>query len=72
MLEENLTTKYENHGSPTVSVQINGVSISNALVDLGTTINVITKETMDILRLINLGQTPTIQELTIGLDYHTK
>ena len=38
-----LVAKYSELGSLVVKVQINGISLSNTLIDLGETINVMTK-----------------------------
>ena len=43
-----------------VKVQINGISVSNTLIDLGAAINVMTKQTMDILGITHLRKTSTI------------
>jgi hypothetical protein len=55
--------KYEDPGSPIVKIHINNVAITNTLIDLGATINVMTKYTMDKLQLSNLRNTPTILQL---------
>ena len=55
--------KYGDLGNPIVKVQINLVSISNRLVDLGVVINIMTIETLKLLGLKNLRPTPTILEL---------
>jgi hypothetical protein len=44
-----LAAKYSNPGSPVVNVQINNTLISNTLVDLGVSINVMTHKTMQAL-----------------------
>ena len=49
--------------NPVVSVQIGNVLVSNVLIDLGAAINVMTKQTMDQLRLSYLHPTPTVLEL---------
>ena len=46
--------KYGDPGNPTVTVQIDLVSISNTLVDLGVVINIMTIETLKLLGLKNL------------------
>lgn len=55
--------KYRDLGNPMVTVQIDLVSISNTLVDLGAAINIMTSETLKLLGLKNLQPTPTILEL---------
>lgn len=55
--------KYEDLGNPTIIVQIDLVSNSNTLVDLGVAINIMTGETLKLLGLKNLQPTPTILEL---------
>ena len=54
MMGNTLAAKYSNPGSLIVNVQINGISLSNTLIDLGTAINVLTKQTMDRLGITNL------------------
>ena len=63
MMGNTLPAKYSNPGSPIVRVKINGISLSNTLIDLGATINVMTKQTMDRLGITNLRQTYTILQL---------
>ena len=58
-----MTVKYGDRENSILTVHINGVEISNVLVDLGAAINVITIETMHALGLHNLKYTPTILEL---------
>ena len=55
--------KYIDTGNPTVTVCIGKIQISNVWVDLGTSINVMTIETLKQLRLSNLRPTPTILEM---------
>ena len=55
--------KYSNLGSPTVNLIINGKPIKNSLIDLGASINVITKDTMKKLNIKGLRATPTILQL---------
>lgn len=55
-----MPVKYGDSGNPILTIKINGVEISNVLVDLGATINVITTETMHELGLHNLKFTPTV------------
>jgi len=46
--------KYVEPGSPIVKTHINGVEIPNTLIDLGATINIMNKQTMEQLKLRNL------------------
>jgi hypothetical protein len=55
--------KYVDPGSPIVKIHINNIAIANTLIDLGATINVMTKDTMNKLQLSNLRNTPTILQL---------
>jgi hypothetical protein len=50
-------------GNPVVTSFINKTPIANTLIDLGATINVMTLETLNQLRLHNLLPTPTVFEL---------
>jgi hypothetical protein len=59
-----LTAKYSDPGSPVINVQINNTLISNTLIDLGATINIMTHETMQALGLTGLRGTPTVLQLT--------
>jgi hypothetical protein len=52
--------KYSDPGIPVVDVQINKTCISNTLIYLGVSINVIMKETMNTLGLFHLIQTPMV------------
>jgi hypothetical protein len=60
MLGKVCISKYTDLGIPIVSVQINQMYIPNNLIDLGTSINVMTKETMEKHGLLNLIQTPNV------------
>eukprot|EP00253_Pinus_taeda_P007925 PITA_07925 len=55
--------KYEDPGNPTVTVQINGCSFPNALVDLGAAINIITTTTCQKFGITSLDLTTTLLEL---------
>eukprot|EP00253_Pinus_taeda_P036486 PITA_36486 len=55
--------KYEDPGNPIVTVQINGRSFPNALVDLGETINILTIETCKVPGITALEPTTTLLEL---------
>ena len=63
MMGNTLVAKYPDLGSHVVKVQINGVSLPNTLIDLGASINVMTKSTMEGLGLTNLWQTTTVLQL---------
>ena len=54
MTGNTLVAKYSYLGSPVVKVQINDISLPNTLIDLGASINVMTKLTMEGLGLTNL------------------
>lgn len=54
--------KYEDPGNPIVTVQINGCSFPNLLVDLGASINILTK-TCQKLGITSLDPTMTLLEL---------
>ena len=58
--EKTPLVKYGDPGNPTVIVQIDLVSISNTLLDLGVAINLMTSETLKPIGLKNLRPTPTI------------
>ena len=55
--------KYEDPGNPIVTVQINGQSFPNALVDLGEAINILTTTTCQKLGITSLEPTTTLLEL---------
>jgi len=55
--------KYEDLGNPIITVQINGCSFPNALVDLGVVINVLTTTTCQNLGITSLDPTTTLLEL---------
>ena len=55
--------KYEDPVNPIVTVQINGCSFPNALVDLGAAINIITTTTCQKLGITSLDPTTTLLEL---------
>ena len=56
--------KYVNASNPTVTVCIGKIQISNVLVNLGASINVMRIETLKKLGLTNLSPTPAILETT--------
>lgn len=55
--------KYVDPGSPIVKIHINWVEIPNTLIDLGAAINIMSRQTMDQLKLPNLLFTPTLLQL---------
>jgi len=63
MLGKLVTPKYSDPGSLVVDVSINGQSIKNALIDLGATINVMTKDTMKNLKIEGLRDPLAIMQL---------
>jgi len=60
MMGKPIAQKYLNPGSPIVKIHINGIKIPNTLIDLGVAINIMTKQTMDQLKLPNIQYTPTL------------
>jgi len=52
--------KYVDPGSPIVKTHINGIEIPNTLIDLGAPINIMSRQTMEQLKLPNLLFTPTL------------
>jgi len=63
MMGKTTIQKYLDLGSPIVKIHINGIEIPNTLIDLGSTINIMSKYVMDSLRLPNLQYTPTLLQL---------
>ena len=64
MLGKVIFPKYLDLGSPVLDVHIDGVIVPNTLIDLGATINIITKETMLKLNLQGtLRKTTTVLQL---------
>jgi len=55
--------KYVDPGSPVVKTHMNGVEIPNTYIDLGAEINIMSKQTMEQLKLPNLLYTPTLLQL---------
>jgi hypothetical protein len=55
--------KYADPGNPIVTVQIEGCSFPNTLVDLGATINILTIETCNILGFTSFEPTPIMLQL---------
>jgi hypothetical protein len=58
-----MPSKYNDPGNPVVTIEINGVSFPNTLIDLGATINVMSVDTMKMLQLNHLRPTQTLLEL---------
>ncbi|XP_059075395.1 uncharacterized protein LOC131875325 [Cryptomeria japonica] len=63
MLGKLCVPKYFDTGSPVVGIFINGVQVHNALIDLGATINVMTKDVMQKLNITTLRSTPIVLQL---------
>lgn len=64
MLGQEICPKYLDPGSPVVDVHINGTMIPHTLIDLGASINVMTKDTMLKLNLQgSLRKTTTVLQL---------
>ena len=63
MLDNPRIPKYADLGSPVVTLTIQGIRVHNILIDLGESINVMTKEVTYKLNIIGLRQTPTILQL---------
>jgi len=55
--------KYVDPSSPIVKTHINGMEIRNTLIDLGAAINIMSRQTMEQLKLPNLLFTPTLLQL---------
>lgn len=60
MLGKVVTPKYLDPGSLVVNLIINGQVVKNALVDLGPTINVMSKDTMNRLCMEGLRENPIV------------
>eukprot|EP00253_Pinus_taeda_P012743 PITA_12743 len=63
LLGKQAPIKYEGPGNPVVTIQIQGYTFPNTLVDLGAAINIMTTETYRVLGIINLEPTSTLSEL---------
>ena len=63
LLGKETPVKYEDPRNPISTVQINGHSFPNALVDLGATINILTTTTCNILGITALEPTTTLLKL---------
>jgi len=59
----NAPIKYEDQGNPIVTVQINGQTFPNSLVNLGATINILTTATCQKLCITSVEPTSTLLEL---------
>jgi hypothetical protein len=55
--------KYNDPRNPVVTIEINGISLPNTLIDLGATINVMPFDTMQKLQINQLRPTQTMIEL---------
>jgi len=55
--------KYVDLGIPIVKTHINGIEIPNTLIDLGASINIMSRQTTEQLKLPNLLFTPTLLQL---------
>ena len=60
MLETLKVPKYSDPRSLVVTLTIQGVQVQNVLIDLGASINVMTKEVMAKLHIIGLRETPIV------------
>ena len=63
MMGKTTIQKYLDPISSIVKTHINGIEIPNTLIDLGATINIMSKQTMNQLKLSNLQYTPTLLQL---------
>lgn len=63
MSTQPLLIKYHDPGNPTVTIYINDQPMANALIDLGASINLMTKDLFIALGLQGLRHTPTMLEL---------
>ena len=67
MLDNLKIPKYSNHRSPVVTLAIQGIQVQNVLVDLGASINVMTKEVIYKLHIIGLREMPIVLQLADSL-----
>ena len=63
MMGKTTVQKYLYLKSSIVKTHINGIEIPNILINLGATINIMSKQTMNQLKLPNLQYTPTLLQL---------
>lgn len=63
MLGKVIMPKYLNLGSLVVAIIINGVTVQNALIDLGLSINVMIKDIMQHMNLTNIRPTHIVLQL---------
>ena len=63
MLERLTIPKYSDPRSLVDIVTIHGIQVQNSLVDLGESIDIMTKEVLSWLHIISLKETPTILQL---------
>jgi hypothetical protein len=64
MMGRVLAAKYSDPDNPVINVKIKNTLISNTLISLGATINVMTRENMQALHLTSLRGTPVGLQLT--------
>jgi hypothetical protein len=60
MLGKIVILNYTDLGSPVVQINSNGQVVKNVLIDFGVAINVMTKNTMECLKIPTIQSTPTI------------
>lgn len=70
ILGKSSPSKYNDPGNPTIIVQMGETDIRNTLVKLGTTINIMTKETLEKIGITGLRLTPTVLELADPSTIH--
>ena len=63
LLGKETPVKYEDPWNPIITIEISGHSFSNALVDLGEVINILTTKTCEKLGIKTLEPTSTLLEL---------
>lgn len=63
MTDQPLLTKYNDLGNPAITIYIDDQPITNTLIDLGATINIMTMDLFTTLGLHELRHTPTVLEL---------
>ena len=63
MMGKRTIQKYLDPGSPIVKTHINCVEIPNTLIYLGAVINIMSRQTMDQLKLPNIQYTPALLQL---------
>ena len=63
MMGKTTIQKYLDPGSPIVKTHINGIDIPNTFINLGAAINIMSKQTIEQIKLPNLQYTPTLLQL---------